>query len=164
MNKKSKIYQLHPLYLTTVTTDNNYELLVIPKKKNNEYRYHSKTLADKEPDNFNLDIGKVQFNDKQMINIIYGIENWIDMKNFLTRNIQDNIQHTIDRLFKFCWKELIKEFKQNINIILDCYVLYFTKFNITFTENKLNKILHNIKTKNNIENTHQLIINELESK
>ena len=164
MNKKAKITQLHPLYLASFATDKNYKLLVIPQKKNNVYRYHSDKLSKKKPDKFSLDIGKVQFNDKEMINDIYGIYDWSGMQDFLTRNIQDNIQLTIDRLFEYCWTALFENFKTKINIILECYTLYFNKFNIVFTENKLSKILHNVKTKNSIENIHHFILKEFKSK
>ena len=158
MSKQTKISQLHPLYLTNIVTDKNYELLVIPQIKNNVYRYHGDNLSEEKPSNFNLDIGKVQFSNKEMLNDIYGIHDWNDMQNFLMRNIQDNVQQTINRLFDFCWEVLFENFKTKINIILECYSLYFNKFKLNFSENKLSKILHNIKTKNNIENIHQFIL------
>lgn len=85
---------------------------------------------------------------------VYKISDWVSCYDYFQKNIDLLNRKTLERILKYSWLEFNKEWKENIDIIIDLYkLLYPININIE-------KIIYHAKKKN-IKNVYNYINNKI---
>tara|TARA_Y100000589_G_C26952479_1_gene547081 strand:- start:174 stop:674 length:501 start_codon:yes stop_codon:yes gene_type:complete len=123
---------IHPLYLTSENIESSF-CLADPEGGNTNINYIKK--CNKPTENYKLNIASIDYNKYFFLENIYKINNWNTLNKYVKSNIQEININTIDRLLKYSWELFHKDYKVNVDYIIDIYRSYCEKF---FKEKKIN--------------------------
>lgn len=132
----AKTVVLHPLYLKPISSNKSFCLV------NNKNLYEDCENSGIESE-VNYFIPKINMNEKLILKNIYNINSWNDVEIYQNKNKKDSIL-TIVRIFDFSWISFYKNTKNDIDIIINCYINYFKIRDKNISIKKLEKILYSI--------------------
>ena len=117
---KTKV--LHPLYLKLITSNKPFCLV----NNNNYYEECDKSQITSNIDYF---VPSMNMNEKLILKNIYEINSWEDVYKYQNKNKKDH-KFTIRRILQFSWISFYNETKNDIDIIIKCYNLFFNQFHL----------------------------------
>ena len=128
---------LHPLYLRPISSNKPFCLV----NNINYYEECDKSAIDFDADYF---IPKINMSEKLILKNIYNINSWTDVETHQKKNLKDSIL-TIERILDFSWISFYKNTKNDIDIIIKCYINFFKNTNKkNISEKNIAKILYSI--------------------
>lgn len=135
----AKTAVLHPLYLKPITSNKPYCLV----NNNNYYEKCDNSSIDIDIDYF---VPKINMSEKLILKNIYNINSWSDTLDYIKKNRNESYI-TISRILNLSWVPFYKSSKNDIDIIINCYKMFFQKTKKEINIEKISKILYSI-TKN----------------
>ena len=104
----------------------------------------------------------INFNENDILNLIYDIKNWDDSKNYFIKFKNITNKKTIERIISYSWVSFFDSFKVNIDNIIHIYDAYFKLINFDIDISKIKDKIYELK-KNNTkkEDFHRLLLSEL---
>ena len=164
---KANTINLHPTYLKYITKTKPYCFISVNEGSRSKIKISKSCKIDNNLNEMIHDIDyfipKINFSSSKFLKNVYEILSWRDLLKFLEKNINDNHIFTIDRIISSSWLTFDKDYKLNLEIIIEIYKLYVSKFgkNISLKNKRITKIIYSLR-KNNIDfqNIHNLIITD----
>lgn len=147
---------LHPLYLKPISSNKAFCLV------NNDNYYEECNNSSIESEN-NYFIPKLNMSEKLILKNIYNINSWNDVIVHQKKNLKDS-PLTIQRILDFSWRSFYKTVKNDIDIIIKCYINFFKAINRDVSEKNITKILYSISKniqKYEVYNIHAIIESSL---
>ena len=65
-----------------------------------------------------------KISEKQILNNIYKIHNWIDTLNYFRNYKKNDLKYGSGRILSYSWIVFLNSYKDNLNIILEIYKIY----------------------------------------
>ena len=127
---------LHPLYLKPIFSNKSFCLV-----NNNNFYEECKSSSVNNDDSYF--IPKLNMSEKLILKNIYNINSWNDVEIYQNRNNKDSIL-TIIRILDFSWISFYENIKNDIDIIINCYIYFFKRRNKNISEKNLAKIIYSI--------------------
>lgn len=127
---------LHPLYLKPISSNKAFCLV------NNDNYYEECNNSSIESEN-NYFIPKLNMSEKLILKNIYNINSWNEVIVYQKKNLKDS-PLTIQRILDFSWRSFYKTVKNDIDIIIKCYINFFKAINRDVSEKNITKILYSI--------------------
>jgi len=109
--------------------------------------------------NYNVFFPIINFNEKEVLNLIYDIKNWKDCNDYFLKFKNIINKKTIERIITYSWASFYETYKINIEYITEIYDIYLNLIGNNNDKNKIQDKIYELKKKDtNKQEFHKLLL------